>query len=226
MSSVIAQFSEVVKDVSVLRRMLFAVATIPNDHPKVWEVVVQFGVGQTGERNKITPEQAKLLFENVWELNQEAFKSDNSLMVELSQLTLTPSTTPIGIILMSTVTDCINCGRKLSIRADRPSQVIIYDDELGTLPGTQYQKYCRKPGCRLYQYYGYHTTGANGKIVYDTNWHALPYFVSTQRTVFKLSMLKKFDVELLIGQLSYKQKADIYNYAHGYISDQEVNDKM
>lgn len=215
MSSVIAQFSEVIKDVSVLRRMLFAVATVPNDHPKVWEVVVQFGVGQTGERNKITPEQAKVLFENVRELNQEAFKSDNSLMVELSQLTFAPSTTPIGIILMSAVTSCINCGRKLSIRADRPSQVIIYDEELGTLPGTQYQKYCRKPGCRLYQYYGYHTTGVNGKIVYDTSWNCL-----------KISMIKRFDVELLIGQISYKQKADIYNYVHGYISDQEVNDKM
>ena len=86
---------------SVLRRILFAVATIPNDHPKVWEVVIQFGIGQTGEPNKITPEQAKLLFENVWELNQEAFKTDISLMVELSQLTLAPSTTHIGIILMS-----------------------------------------------------------------------------------------------------------------------------
>ena len=66
-------------------------------------------------------------------------------------------------------------------------------------------------------------TGVNGKIVYDTNW---PYFMSTQRTAFKLSMINKFDVELLIGQISYKQKSDIYNYVHGYISDQEANDKM
>lgn len=29
-------------------------------------------------------------------------------------------------------------------------------------------------------------------------------------------MLQKFDVELLIGQVSYKQKADIYNIYNGY----------
>ena len=31
-----------------------------------------------------------------------------------------------------------------------------------------------------------------------------------------MDMLKHFDVELLIGQLSYKQKADIYNVSNGY----------
>lgn len=155
MTSIIGQLSEVIKDVSVLRKMLFAVANIPNDHPKLWEAVVLFGVGQTSQRNKITPEQARVLFQNVWELNQEAFKSDESLLIELSQLTLPPSPIPIGIILMSPEKDCIKCAGKLSIRADRPSQLIIYDEELGTLPGTHYQKYCRKSGCRLYQYYGY-----------------------------------------------------------------------
>ena len=44
----------------------------------------------------------------------------------------------------------------------------------------------------------------------------LPYFLSTQETGFELSMLKKFDAELLIGQLSYKQKADIYNLTKGF----------
>ena len=29
-------------------------------------------------------------------------------------------------------------------------------------------------------------------------------------------MLQKFDAELLIGQVSYKQKAEIYNVSHGY----------
>ena len=45
---------------------------------------------------------------------------------------------------------------------------------------------------------------------------SLPYFVSTQETGFEMSMLKRFDLELLIGQLSYKQKADIYNVYEGY----------
>ena len=29
-------------------------------------------------------------------------------------------------------------------------------------------------------------------------------------------MLQKFDAELLIGQVSYKQKAEIYNVSNGY----------
>ena len=31
-----------------------------------------------------------------------------------------------------------------------------------------------------------------------------------------MAMLKQFDTELLIGQISYKQKADIYNVSKGY----------
>ena len=51
---------------------------------------------------------------------------------------------------------------------------------------------------------------------YNPDWDMLPYFVSSQETAFELAMLKKFDGELLIGQTSYKQKADMYNYFHGY----------
>lgn len=31
-----------------------------------------------------------------------------------------------------------------------------------------------------------------------------------------MSLLTKYNSELLLGQLSYKQKADIYNYANNY----------
>jgi hypothetical protein len=48
-------------------------------------------------------------------------------------------------------------------------------------------------------------------VLYDDDWQDHTYFISTQETGFELSMLKKFDVELLIGQMSYKQKATIYN---------------
>ena len=35
-------------------------------------------------------------------------------------------------------------------------------------------------------------------------------------TAFTTSFLKSFDAELLIGQLSYNQKANIYNAIYGY----------
>ena len=40
--------------------------------------------------------------------------------------------------------------------------------------------------------------------------------MSSQETAFELSMLEKYDAELLIGQVSYQQKADIYNYQNGF----------
>jgi hypothetical protein len=40
--------------------------------------------------------------------------------------------------------------------------------------------------------------------------------VSTHKTGFSLPFLQKFDAELLLGQVSYKQKSDIYNYYHKY----------
>lgn len=44
----------------------------------------------------------------------------------------------------------------------------------------------------------------------------MQYFVSSSETAFEVKMLIKFDAELLLGQISYKQKADIYNYSHSY----------
>ena len=44
----------------------------------------------------------------------------------------------------------------------------------------------------------------------------LPYFMSTRETAFEMAMLKQLDAEILIGQLSYKQKSKIYNVVHGY----------
>ena len=55
----------------------------------------------------------------------------------------------------------------------------------------------------------------SGSMFYDTNWMT-PYFLSFQETGFEMKMLNDFDVELLIGQISYKQKSDIYNISKGY----------
>ncbi len=214
----LGQLSEVISDVSVLRRILFAVAHIPHDYPGLWEAAVLFGVGQKGQRNPITSDQARILFENLSELNSEAFVNDESLLVELSQFQLPNSSSPLGIILISPKTHCCRCGGPLSLRADRPSRVCIYDDTVGTVPGTHYHKLCRKPRCKLYQHYGYHTIGEDGKLVYDNDWSLLPYFISTQKTGFATSVLRRFDADLLIGQVSYKQGAEIYNYVHGYIA--------
>ena len=35
-------------------------------------------------------------------------------------------------------------------------------------------------------------------------------------TAFATGMLTTLSAEILLGQMSYRQKADIYNYIHGY----------
>lgn len=223
MSNILGQLSQVISDVSVLRRILFAVAHLPSDCPQMWEIAIDFGTKQKGSRNDITPTQARVLFENLHELNSEAFVNDQSLLQELSQHPFPPSSPhPLGIVLISPRTECCKCQGPLSLRSDRPSRIVIYDDRLGTLPGTHYHKYCRKPRCRVHQYYGYHTRGDEGELYYDDDWSTLPYFVSTQKTAFSVTFLQNYDAELLIGQVSYKQRANIYNYVHGYLALQRV----
>ena len=68
----------------------------------------------------------------------------------------------------------------------------------------------------MHQYYGYHTIGDSREVFYDNGWESLPYFISSQLTAFSTRFLASSDADLLIGQVSYKQKADMYNYIHQY----------
>ena len=40
--------------------------------------------------------------------------------------------------------------------------------------------------------------------------------MSTRETAFEMALLDQLDAEVLIGQLSYKQRSEIYNIKHGY----------
>ena len=52
--------------------------------------------------------------------------------------------------------------------------------------------------------------------MYDSNWDELPYFISTSMTAFATLFLEQFDADVLLGQIAYKQKINIYNYHHKY----------
>lgn len=103
------------------------------------------------------------------------------------------------------------------MRADRPTSIVVYTDDMGTIPGSAYRKGCRNShkGCSFTQHYGFHCfkDGENSQMAADSNWAELPYFLST---AFATAFLNKFDVELLLGQISYKQKSEIYNFYHKY----------
>ena len=88
---------------------------------------------------------------------------------------------------------------------------------LHKVPGTHYTKYCRRKGCSFQQHYGYYTLGQSSEIRYDKDWEMQEYFLATREAAIStINMLRRFDKEVLIGQLSYKQRADIYNDVQSY----------
>lgn len=202
-----------IKDVSVLRRLLFAVVFLSPDLPMFWQVVVEFATAGRVSKDSVTPDQVRVLIENIQALNATAFESDRTLMRELIFLDL-PGKKPLGIPLISQISFCLVCGRQLQLRKDRHSPLVIYDFKHGTIPGAHLHKFCPNRTCALTQYYGYYTY--QGNVIFNPDWSSLPYFISSRDTAFSLDLLKQLDANILIGQMSFKQQADIYNYMHEY----------
>ena len=209
-------------ETAVLRRMLFATSYLPGDLTQYWDVVASFGnQGSTG-KSQISASSAKTAMENLQVLNAKAFCSDAELTKELIATEYSVTKQELGVPLVPDQTKCYLCSGKLLLRRDHPSRVTLYTDTLGTVTATHFHKYCQnnRKGCKLVQFYGYYKAG-DGATQYCENWMTLPYFLSSQETGFEMAMLKQFDVELLVGQVSYKQKAYIYNLSKGYDTTQK-----
>lgn len=211
-ASVLGEASKVIHDPSVLRRLLFATSLLPEDTPKLWEVIAKFVC------SSISPKQAQMISENISFIDSQALTSDATLFKELVFMPFADRE-HLGVILMSSKKCCVSCNGKLLVRADRPSYITLYTESYGTIPAFHYRKYCAngRRGCNMVQHYGYHTKGSS-KLHFDLDWHKLQYFISSQETAFELQILCRLDFEILIGQLSYKQRAEIYNAVHGYES--------
>ena len=210
MLGVIAKY---IQNVSVLRRLLFAAAFLSPDLPMFWGVVIEFATSGEVSKSSVTEEQARVLIENIQVLNAAAFETDSALQKELIFLNL-PGIKPLGIPLISPAPSCLLCGSQLQIRKDRHAPIVIYDSKYGTIPGAHFHKFCPKRTCSFIQYYGYYTT--EGQVVFNPDWSLLPYFISSRDTGFSTDIMKQLDANILIGHISFKQQADIYNYMHGY----------
>lgn len=204
--------SQHLKEVGVLKRLIFAVATLPNDLPNLWEVAAKFA---SNDRSCIDAEQAKLLIDNLHEFDAGAFATDESLLQDLLRFQV-PKYKPVGMVLISSSEKCLICGSKLLLRKDRPAAVVIYDDIMGSVPGTHYHKYCTNSSCKLTQYYGYYTIKGSSAVFYNPDWESLPYFVSSRESAFSISLLKRFNAEIFVSVSSFMQCADIYNLLHNY----------
>ena len=210
----LALLSKHFKKVSVLRRLLFAAAYLHEDVPNRWELCSQFANGGSNVASGLTTDEAKMIAENIQSLDELAFIPDHTLRQELMQF---PNPKPLGVILISNKDSCQHCLSKLSVRKDRPATITVYDDSMGPVLGTHFRKTCSNRACGYTYYYGYHTTGgsqSSSHTLYDRDWRTLPYFVSSRETAFSISLLRRFDSEIILGQMSFKQCADVYNHMH------------
>ena len=202
-----------IQDVSVVRRLLFAVVFLTPDLPMYWGVVIEFATAGKVSRSSVTPDQVKALVENIETLDATAFQTDHTLQREMIFLTITGKK-PLGIPLISPCTSCLLCGSKLQLRKDRHAPVVIYDMKHGTVPGAHFSKFCPKRTCSFIQYYGYYSS--LNKVMFNPDWNSLEYFLSSRDTGFSLEILRQMDANTMIGHLSFKQQASIYNYTNGY----------
>lgn len=206
----------IASDLGLVRRIVFASVYLPKETPDFWSKVTAFVTNNEGSTQDILPSTVKTMVENLQLLNDNAFCTDAQLMAEIHAFSLAGSSSPLGIVLVSSHTECHECGGKLLMRGDRASRLVVYTETFGTVIGTHYHKYCNQPNCNYRQYYGFHKLGDQSVAYYDSDWSTLEFFVSTSETAIEMTMLRKFDAELLFGHLSYKQKTDIYNYQHNY----------
>lgn len=215
--------SQSIKDLSVVRRLEFAARFYPRSMPNFANSLASFSLRNGDTRNSVTAEQAQHFVQNLEVLDSGALASDVELTKEILMIKKPGSDAPMGVVLISSKDKCPICTSRLYIRADRASTVTVYDDILGTMPGTHYTKHCRKRGCSFQQHYGYFTHGDSSEVKYDEDWFTLTYFLSTRETALSMEMLRRLDKEILIGQISYKQRADIYNEIHRYNTRAEMD---
>ena len=122
---------------------------------------------------------------------------------------------PLVVVLMPVKDKCVLCAANLKLRRDQPAPVVVYNDTMGSVPGSHFHRYCTNRSCGCTQYYGYYIQqeGINlhHKWFLPTTgkpYHTLSHLVK----LFSMMLLKRFHSEILLGQLSFMQCTNIYNH--------------
>ena len=121
----------------------------------------------------------------------------------------TSSLMPLSLVLVSPNKSCQVYGEQLLIGKDRPSTLVIYDHVLGSIPEHIVIVTAPIEGAIL----------SSIMAIMSMEVHTM-CFMSTTETAFSTELLHKINGEVLIGQLSFKQCADLYNYFHQYFTAQ------
>lgn len=91
--------SKYINDVSVLRRLLFAVIHLPQDLPNLWGVAVEFATNGKESRDAINAQQAQLFMENMRSLDVTAFSTDRHLLQDLVEFQVLTHGSPCSVTL-------------------------------------------------------------------------------------------------------------------------------
>ena len=84
----LALIAKYIKDIPVLRRLLFAVSQLPQDMPNLWGIAVEFATQGKESRNQVISEQVQVFVDNIQALDATAFQTDDVILQELVKFTV------------------------------------------------------------------------------------------------------------------------------------------
>ena len=201
-------------DLSVVNRGLFFLRHIPSVLPEFSKKLFLFAT--KGNEDSVAADVNEECFVALSANLSSLFNLDEEekLWKELHSSSLKDGKNGLGVVLVSKKDSCQSCNKKLSVKASRICNVVVYHESRGTFLGCRIGKVCSNRACNVTQHYGFYTVGEDK--YYDEDWSEHEYLLSSGKTAFDMKLLSKFEVEILLGKLSFKEKADIFNEVNGY----------
>ena len=98
--SVLSESAKFISQPSVLHRMLFAKSLLPDNTPKLWEIIAKFAAYIASSIPPLLPQQAKLIIENITFTDEQSLVSDDALLKELVFMPF-EGRSHLGMILVS-----------------------------------------------------------------------------------------------------------------------------
>lgn len=204
-----------ISEYSAITRGLYYFSHIPRAFPDFGKRLFEFATNGNKDavaRETVNAESFFALSSNLVSLYNLTGKED--MWKDVHDASLEEGKFGLGVVLMSMKTNCRICNKELRAKTSRVVNVIVYHELRGSFMGCCIPKVCSNRSCKLIQHYGYYSIGESR--FYDEDWHENDYLLSSGKTAFDMQLLRKFEVEILIGKLSFKEKADIYNEVNGY----------
>ena len=78
-TTVLSEAAKYIQDTSVLRRLMFATSMLPEDTPKLSEIITKFAGYKAASSTQLLPQQAKVIADNISFTDKHVLASDESL---------------------------------------------------------------------------------------------------------------------------------------------------